>query len=86
MNYKTPIKIEGRSIKQIAQIVKPLDLIVYQEHMIIILDNNFTIESRENFGVIKTPILDRLKELFISKKPSNVYKAPTDFVIRRWLN
>jgi hypothetical protein len=86
MNYKIPIKIEGLSIKQIIQIIKPLDLILYQGHMIIILDNDFTIESRENFGVVKVPILDRLKELLVSKKPSNTYKNSTNFVIRRWFS
>jgi hypothetical protein len=85
VNYKTPINIEGLSLAEIAKLVKPLDLIVYIGHVIIILDSEHTIESREKFGVIKTPIIERFKELFASKKPANIYKNNTDFVIRRWL-
>lgn len=85
MNFKNPIKIKGLTYKEIIEIIKPLDLIVYQGHIVIILNSDFTIESREKFGVVKTPIIDRLKELLLTKKPSNHFKNSDDFVIRRWI-
>ncbi len=86
INYKIAINIEELSYYEISKIVEPLDLIVYPGHVIIILDSDFTIESREKLGVVKTPIIERFKELFISKKPANNFKNPTDFVIRRWFD
>lgn len=84
--YKKTVPIEQLSPKQISQIVKPLDLIVYKGHLIIVLDDKYTIESREKLGVVTTPIIDRLDELFITKKPQNSCVNNDDFVIRRWFN
>ncbi|NGX28916.1 MAG: hypothetical protein K940chlam1_01104 [Candidatus Anoxychlamydiales bacterium] len=85
LDFKESLKIENLSPLQISKLVKPLDLLVYKGHVVVILDNDFAIESRENFGVIKTPILDRLKEIHLTKKPSNIYQKSDDYVIRRWV-
>ncbi len=60
LDFKDGLNIEGLTPLDISRLVKPLDLLVYKGHVVIILDKDFTIESRENFGVITTPILDRL--------------------------
>ncbi|NGX34231.1 MAG: hypothetical protein K1060chlam1_00582 [Candidatus Anoxychlamydiales bacterium] len=85
LNYKNPVLIENLSLTQISKIVKPLDLIVFKDHDVIILDKNFAIESRENFGVIKTPLIERLEEIHKNKSPKNIYHSPNDYVIRRWI-
>ncbi len=85
LNFKEPVFIENLSIKQILEKVKPLDIIVFKGHVLIILDANYSIESRENFGVIKTPIIKRLEEIHKTKKPKNLYQNSKDFVIRRWV-
>jgi len=86
LNYKNSVNIEGFSYLEISKILSPLDLIVFQGHVIIVLNNEFTIESIENLGVVQTPIIERLKKLFAVKKPANIYKNASDFVIRRWFN
>jgi len=85
LNFKEPLLIENFSIKQILKKVKPLDIIVFKGHVVIILDENYTIESRENQGVIKTPIIERLEEIHKTKKPKNFYHNSEDYVIRRWI-
>ncbi len=83
LNFKKPVHIENLTSNEIAKKVKPLDIIVFEGHVVIVLDKNYTIESRENFGVIKTPIIDRLKEIHKTKIPKNRYLNPQDYVIRR---
>lgn len=85
LHFKESIKIANLTPLQISKLVKPLDLIVFKGHIVIVLDEDNTIESRENFGVIKIPILDRLNEIHLTKNPSNIYKNPKDYVIRRWV-
>ncbi|MBS0628697.1 MAG: hypothetical protein JSS30_00560 [Verrucomicrobia bacterium] len=53
---------------------KPLDIIVYPGHVIIVFDPQTTIESRYGKGVVLTSLTDRLAEL-----------ARTKFYIRRFL-
>lgn len=86
INFKNPVLIEGLSCLEIAKIIKPLDLIVYKGHLIIVLDNQFTIESTEKSGVIKRPVAERLNELLTANKPANQISHLNDFVIRRWLD
>lgn len=85
LSFGKPVFIEKLNPFQIVKIVKPLDLIVFKGHVVVVLDAQFTIESRENFGVIKTSILERLEEIHKTKKPKNIYLNPDDYVIRRWI-
>ncbi len=81
------IEIENLSISEIIKKLKPLDLIVFPGHLIIIKDSCFTIESRETKGVILTPINERFTELLEKRKPSNNIQKTNDyFVIKRWIN
>lgn len=43
--------------------LKPLDLIVWKGHVVIVFDEKYTIESRLGHGVILTPILKRFAEI-----------------------
>jgi hypothetical protein len=72
--------------------VKPLDLIVWAWHVIIILDNEHAIESiwKANFewGVEIVDLKERLEDIFTRRQPVNEWsesKLPDKekFVIRR---
>ena len=80
LNYKEPVFIKDLKPDQIAKNVKPLDIIVFKGHDVIVLDSNYTIESSENFGVIKTPLIERLNEIHKTKKAANFYKNDNDYV------
>jgi hypothetical protein len=84
ISFGAPLPIASLSIDRICSLLKPLDMIVYIGHVIIVLDNGYTIESRENLGVIKTPLKNRFEELHINKKPSDHYESGT-YLINRWL-
>ncbi len=81
INYGQAVKIID---KEIILQLKPLDLIVWKGHMIIVLDPNTAIESRAGVGVVKTCLQDRLAEVMQTKTPADSWDNPNDFVIRRW--
>jgi len=90
LSFGKPVFIENKSIEEIVKTLRPLDLIVYQGHVLIVLSSTFIIESREKKGVIKTPLLKRLKEIYRKKEPINNLKKAANpkkaFVIRRWIS
>ncbi len=94
LTYGQAVAIAGLTIEQIMEKVAPLDLIVRQRHVQIILDRQRVIESRlgckqKNGGVVIRPLREVLTELMESRAPTD---DPTDaaagggrtFVIRRW--
>lgn len=92
LNVGNPVSIEGLWINQIIAQVKPLDIIVRDGHVVIILDQDRAIESRRrpNFkGWVEiTKLKDRLTEILKTRKPVNNYEnSPLNknkkFVIRR---
>ncbi len=83
-NFGKGLTIENKKTNELIKIIKPLDLIVYKGHVVIIFDKKYTIESREFYGVVKTPVLIRLEELYQTKTPSDAFKSGNHFVIRRW--
>ncbi len=86
VHFGQAVDIENRSINQIANLVKPLDIIVWPGHVIIVLDTTLCIESRPQTGVAAQPLKDRLIEL--QRKPLSLwdskFSAKDHFVIRRW--
>lgn len=89
VHFGQPIFIENLSVEQICSSVRPLDLIVWHGHVILILDPSSCIESRSEFGVVTKNLKDRLEELISQSKkiPSN-FPPPSNkdyFVIRRWI-
>ncbi len=86
-DFGSSVKIQGLAAEQIAEKLKPLDIIVYKRHVIIVLDSKETIESTPLDGVHTNTILNTLKSLMSDKIPSDSYTSETDtrqFVIRRW--
>ncbi len=87
VSYKQGLPIEGLSREALTLSVKPLDLIVWKGHVIIVLDPQTTIESREHRGVILTPLKERFDELLDqdNRLPLNEpHPSHPYFVIRRW--
>lgn len=84
--YKEGIDIENLSAYEIQKKIKPLDLIVFKGHVVIVLDSITTIESRENIGVYKENLINKLNEIMKTKTPKNNYLNEEAFVIRRWIN
>ena len=93
LNYWKAVEVEWNSVEQIAKKLRPLDLIVWAGHVIIVYDANKVIESRwyPNFkgGVMLTNTKDRLREIMETRQPVNSWsesKKPSweKFVVRRW--
>lgn len=93
ISYGDPVAIEGLSAAQIAAKLQPLDLIVWKGHVIIVYDQNRTIESclscSPGGGVTIRNLRDVLSEVMAKRKAVNQYPARSTsgekhFVVRRW--
>jgi cell wall-associated NlpC family hydrolase len=92
------VSIAHLSVQQIIEAVKPLDIIVWPGHVIIVLDGNRVIESRPGYddaqagsqgGVRIRKIGAVLSEIMQDREPANRYDTAMpagqkQFVIRRW--
>lgn len=92
------VPIAHLSVPQIIEAVKPLDIIVWPGHVIIVLDRDRVIESRLDYdeaqpgnqgGVRIRKIGEVLSEIMKNRVPVNSYNAEAatelkQFVIRRW--
>ncbi|HPS20126.1 MAG TPA: peptidoglycan endopeptidase [Candidatus Omnitrophota bacterium] len=98
VKYGIPVDIEGKGVNDIIAAVEPLDLIVWAGHVIIILDKDRIIQSRQHYekdpsrdqgGVRISSLRDALRDLVQERRPvndyeKNEYKPDNKFVIRRW--
>ena len=94
ISFGQPVTIKGKNVAEIARLLEPLDLIVWDGHVIIVLDRETVIESKlecgkpGNGGVVKRHLLLRLREIMRTRKPSDEWpdgeKQRNVFVIRRW--
>lgn len=92
--FGRPVTIGGKDAAAIAGLLEPLDLIVWNGHVLIVLDRQTAIESRlecgkpGNGGVVITPLKSRLSEIMRTRKPVNEWpvdgKKSNVFVVRRW--
>lgn len=87
INYGNAVEIEGKTFDEILSMLKPLDLIAWNGHVIIVLDGDNTIESTPASGVHTSELRARLKEIVKTKKPVNDWKSSTGnrFVVRRFI-
>ncbi len=94
VRYGEPVPIAGKDAGEIAARVKPLDLIAWNGHVMIVLDGDRVIESRldckgKKGGVVIRGLRKALGELCERRVPVNEYAengkngAPC-FVVRRW--
>ena len=94
INYGSAVHIAGMNSAGIIDKVAPLDLIVWNGHVMIILDRQRVIESRldctgKNGGVQIRPLHVLLNEIMRNRIPVDSYedaaaKGRKGFVIRRW--
>lgn len=89
-NYGKGVPIAGLKEEEITKILKPLDMIIWYGHVIYVLNEEYTIESRAHRGcVFITPLLERLYQIRDQekKRPMNSYKDPefkeNGFIVRR---
>ncbi len=87
VNYGNAVEIEGLTSEEIAAKLKPLDMMVWNGHVIYVYDENTAIQSSlSKGGVVKTDLVSTVKELMKSRTPVNNYDAASGerFVVRRW--
>jgi len=93
LTFWESVPISWNTVVEIINKVKPLDLIVWAGHVIIILDNEHAIESiwKANFewGVEIVDLKERLEDIFTRRQPVNEWNQSDlpekqKFVIRRW--
>ncbi|HEX9080000.1 MAG TPA: hypothetical protein VF795_10455 [Desulfuromonadaceae bacterium] len=91
--FGSGVPVTGRSAAELARLLRPLDLIVWDGHVVIVLDRETTIESRlvcgksGNGGVMTTPLLRRLEQIMRTRRPVDVWpggRVGGVFVVRRW--
>ncbi len=93
--YGDPVPVKGKSEAQIRALLQPLDLIIWQGHMLIVLENGFVVESANRYRrqfvrkAIKSPLAQRLGEIVWQRRPVNNYydmrfSGAKRFVVRRW--
>ena len=88
------VAIAGKEAADILPLLQPLDLIVWNGHVIIVLDQHTAIESRlacgkpGNGGVVMTQLSRRIDEIMRTRRTANswpsVKKRQDLFVVRRW--
>jgi hypothetical protein len=96
VDYGTTVPIAGLQAADIVRRLKPLDLIVWPGHVLIVLDQQRVIESRlddkgTSGGVRVSPLQARLEEIMKRRRPADVSGTTTAgpsmwFVVRRWYN
>ena len=93
ISFGDGVQVAGLSAGQIAQKLKPLDLLVWNGHVMMVLDADSIIQSRMGCsgsgGVMVTPIGDALRQLMKGRNPVDRYPeggvAEKSFAVRRWL-
>ena len=94
ITYGRGIAVAGKKSAEITALLQPLDLVVWNGHVIIVLDRQTAIESRlvcgtpGNGGVMLTPLSQRITEIMRTRRPANIWpgegKSREIFVVRRW--
>lgn len=94
INFGQGVAIAGKSAAEIAALLQPLDLIVWNGHVVIVLDRQTAIESRlqcggpGNGGVVMTELAARVAAVMRTSRPVNAWqggeKKQNIFVVRRW--
>ncbi len=94
VSYGHAVVIAGNSAAELAAKLLPLDLIVWNGHVVIVLDRFTAVESRldcgapGNGGVVSTSLPERLAAIMRTRHPADVWptakKSPPVFVVRRW--
>jgi hypothetical protein len=90
--FGAPVPVAGLTPEGIAHRLRPLDLIVYKGHVMVVLDHDRIIQStmgcQGGGGVTVSPLIETLRHLMKSRKPRDEYPKGVAgnkaFVVRRW--
>ena len=87
VNFGEGLDIAGLDADEIARLLRPLDLIAWAGHVIIVMNEDSVIESSLSGGVHKSPVSGRLEELLRARAPADDRDGSSGrrFVVRRWL-
>ena len=95
VNYGKAVAVAGLNAREIADRLKPLDLLVWNGHVVVVFDKDKVIESRPRYpdghpgGVRIQRLLPRLEELLQTRMAVDDYlRDNTDkkrFVVRRFI-
>jgi len=86
-SFGMPVDVKGLSPDEIAKKLKPLDIIVYKRHVLIVLNSREVIESAISRGVHVKNLLSAVRTVSEIMQPANDYKGAgkgDKFVVRRW--
>jgi hypothetical protein len=91
VTFGDSLSVEGKNKEEIVDMLAPLDLIVWVGHVVIVLNREKTIESRDSQGVMITNTLERIREVMekngrkpINRWPPSRIDTKNCFVIQRW--
>lgn len=94
LSFGQAVEIAGKPISEIVALLQPLDLIVWNGHVVIVIDQQTAIESRlqcgkpGNGGVVMSALPQRIIEITRTRRPANSWpndkKTREIFVVRRW--
>ncbi|MGR3912598.1 MAG: hypothetical protein QRY71_04755 [Candidatus Rhabdochlamydia sp.] len=79
IHYGAQVLQDPSSLLEVQRALKPLDLIVWNGHVLIALNPYELIESREGRGVVISPLEERLFEI-----RTHLQQKKIPFFIRRW--
>ncbi|MBA3061003.1 MAG: peptidoglycan endopeptidase [Nitrospirae bacterium] len=86
-SFGMPVDVKGLSPDEIAKKLKPLDIIVYKRHVLIVLSSREVIESTISRGMHVKNLLSAVRAVSKIMQPANDYKGDgkgNEFVVRRW--
>jgi len=94
VTFGKALPVAGKPADRIVEELEPLDLIVWNGHVLIVIDRETIIESRlecgkqGNGGVVTTALRQRLAEILRTRRPADNWPAAGKqrdvFVVRRW--
>ncbi|MBU5614318.1 NlpC/P60 family protein [Geomonas azotofigens] len=93
IGYGEAVPVAGLSAEAIARKLKPLDLLVWNGHVMVVLDDESIIESRmgcggKPSGVMITPRQELVRQIMKTRKPADSFPKGSagakSFVVRRW--
>lgn len=86
VSFGNPVNIEGKELKSIIECLESGDFIVWDGHLVWVIDQNECIESLHPNGLMKSNLSLRLAEIMKERKPVNDWNSIEEmrFVVRRW--
>ncbi len=94
VSFGKPLPISGLEAAEIEKMLRPLDLLVWKGHVLVVLDSKTFVESvidcrKKGGGVVISPIKKRLRQIMKERAPADNWPEYNNkariFVIRRWL-